>query len=182
MTVRPATPSDQAAVLTLLDEFRSDCIAQITGQIQESHTARDGGATVYASLLSRPDYCILLLENENQELVGIITGYLCPMLRNGGVRAEVEELFVQKESRGNQNAAKLMDAFFDWAKSHHAQKINLESDNELKRAHSFYTKYGFETKAQRFIKKLDWTITSPLLNAHLYHPLRLTTTHLCLII
>ena len=155
MTVRSATPSDQAAVLTLLDEFRSDCIQQITGQIQESNTAREGGTTVYKSLLSRPDYCILLLENEHRELVGIITGYLCPMLRNGGVRAEVEEFFVQQASRGNQNATKLMDAFFHWAKSHHVQKINLESDNELKRAHTFYTKYGFETNAQRFVKKIN---------------------------
>lgn len=116
---------------------------------------RNDGAAVYQSLLSRSDYCILLLENEHQQLVSIITGYLCPMLRNGGIRAEVEEFFVQKARRGNLNANTLMAAFFDCAKSHQAQKINLESDNELTRAHGFYKKYGFETTAQRFVKKID---------------------------
>ena len=92
--------------------------------------------------------------NPDSKVVGILTGYLCPMLRNGKVRAEVEEFFVQKEYRGNGNAQKLMDAFFEWCKANNVQKVNLESENELKRAHSFYKNYGFETQAQRFVKKL----------------------------
>lgn len=155
MTIRPAEQKDKATVLTLLDEFRSDCTEQITGKSEESRTAREGGASVYESLLSKPEYCILLLENEKQEIVGIITGYLCPMLRNGGTRAEVEEFFVQKENRGNGSAQRLMGAFFDWAQSQNAQKVSLESDNGLKRAHSFYKNYGFEIKALRFIKRID---------------------------
>ena len=156
MNIRPAKLTDKDTVLALLDEFRSDCIEQTTGKSEESTTAIKGGAMLYESLITRPDYCIFLLEDSNLKIVGLITGYLCPMLRNGGVRAEVEEFFVQKESRGNGNAQKLMDALFDWAKSHQGQKVNLESDNDLKRAHNFYTKYGFETKAHRFIKKISY--------------------------
>lgn len=47
-----------------------------------------------------------------------------------------------------------MDAFFEWCESNGAVKVNLESDNELERAHGFYKKYGFESKAKRFVKKL----------------------------
>lgn len=75
------------------------------------------------------------------------------MLRNGAMRAEVEEFFVMKNNRESGNAALLMDAFFEWCKEHNVQKINLESDNELQRAHKFYEKYGFETRAKRFSKK-----------------------------
>ncbi|MFA5894806.1 MAG: GNAT family N-acetyltransferase [Candidatus Shapirobacteria bacterium] len=155
MNIRPATQIDKETVLAILDEFRSDCIEQATGKPGESNSARTEGAKVYESLLARNDYGIFVLENETSKIVGIITGYLCPMMRNGGVRAEVEEFFVQKTSRGNGNAKMLMDAFFEWAKSKNAQKVNLESDNDLKRAHGFYTKYGFEMKAQRFVKKLS---------------------------
>jgi GNAT superfamily N-acetyltransferase len=155
MIIRHAESIDKNDVLKLLDEFRSDCTEQITGKLVESHASREGGNLIYESLLSRADYCIFLLTNSDSIVVGIITGYLCPMLRNGGVRAEVEEFFVQKEYRGSDNAKKLMDAFFDWCKTNQVQKVNLESDKELNRAHSFYKKYGFETKAQRFIKKLD---------------------------
>ncbi|MFS8158997.1 MAG: GNAT family N-acetyltransferase [Candidatus Roizmanbacteria bacterium] len=157
MEVRRAELADKDIVLDLLDEFRCDCIEQITGEEGQSHTARENGASVYESLISRSDYCIFLLENSDKEAVGIITGYLCPMLRSGGVRLELEEFFVQKASRGNDNAKKLMDAISDWARSHKASKINLESDNQLERAHSFYKKYGFESKAQRFVKELPST-------------------------
>ena len=155
MDIRPAKLTDKNIVLALLDQFRSDCIEQVTGKNGESHTARENGSRVFESLIVRPDYGIFLLEDLNSKIVGIITGYLCSMLRNGGVRAEVEEFFIQKDSRGNGNAKKLMDTFFEWAKSHQAQKVNLESDNDLQRAHRFYEKYGFETKAQRYVKKIE---------------------------
>lgn len=154
MTIRKPTIADKQTVLSLLDEFRADCIEQLTGQPGESDTARNGGSKIYEALLSRTDYGIFLLANDSSEIVGIITGYLCPMLRSGEMRAEVEEFFVQKAHRGNGNAKMLMNAFFDWCKENKVQKVNLESDNQLKPAHKFYEKYGFETKAQRFVKKL----------------------------
>lgn len=154
MIVRKAKSVDKDVILELLDEFRTDCIEQITGKPAKSNTARNGGTKVFETLLSRSDYNILLLIDSTSEVVGIITGYLCPMLRSGKLRAEVEEFFVKKKSRGNGNAKMLMDAFVSWCKSQDVQKINIESENGLYRAHSFYKKYGFETKAQRFIKKI----------------------------
>lgn len=155
MFVRGGELTDKKIVLELLDEFRADCIEQKTGKPGESTSARTGGANIFEMLLTRSDYRILLLVNTNSEIVGIITGYLCPMLRNGRVRAEVEEFFIKKEYRGKNNAKDLMDAFFSWCISKQAIKVNVESDNELHRAHSFYKKYGFEMQAQRFVKKLD---------------------------
>jgi len=154
MIVKKAELSDKNVALTLLDEFREDCIEQLTGKNGQSHCARTDGSNVFESLLARPDYCLLLLVDENAETVGIITGYLCPMLRNGRVRAEVEEFFIKKNYRGNGNAKLLMDAYFAWCKSQNVVKVNLESDNNLHRAHTFYTKYGFKTDAQRFVIKI----------------------------
>ena len=154
MTVRSATLQDKTTVLELLDEFRVDCIEQVTGKPGESHTARTGGSRIYDSLLARKDYCIFLLINTDSKPVGVITGYLCPMLRSGEMRAEVEEFFVKQEYRGSNNAKELMDAFFVWCRNQNVQKVNLESDNNLHRAHNFYRKYGFENNAQRFFKKL----------------------------
>lgn len=154
MIIRKATIDDKDIALGLLDEFRADCIEQITGKPAESHIARDNGSGIYESCIARKDYCILLLEDTPRNIVGVITGYLCPMLRSGAMRAEIEEFFVKKEYRGNGNATKLMDAFFTWCKKHSVQKVNLESDNELHRAHSFYQKYGFKINAARFNKKI----------------------------
>lgn len=155
ISARPAILSDQGAILHLLDEFRSDCIEQITQKPATSTTAIEYGKSLYKELLDRKDYAIFIAANSTGEVCGVITGYLCPMLRSGSYRAEVEEFFVTKTSRGTQAATLLMDAFVQWSKSNGATKVNLESDCELSRAHSFYKKYGFITKAQRFVQLLQ---------------------------
>lgn len=154
-SVRRAKLADKESVLHLLDQFREDCILQITGKSTKSDTAVTGGTKVYEQLLERADYAVFVLTDADDRVAGIITGYLCPMLRSGQYRAEVEEFFVIEQFRGDGNATKLMDAFFEWCQSQGVTKVNLESDNELSRAHGFYKKYGFETKAQRFVKKLS---------------------------
>lgn len=112
MTVRSATLQDKTTVLELLDEFRVDCIEQVTGKPGESHTARTGGSRIYDSLLARKDYCIFLLINTDSKPVGVITGYLCPMLRSGEMRAEVEEFFVKQEYRGSNNGQRTINVSF----------------------------------------------------------------------
>ncbi len=154
MQIRQATSTDKTEVLHLLDEFRADCIFQITGEEGRSDSAIKHGINIYEELLDRPDYGIFVAVDEENTIIGIITGYLCPMLRSGGYRAEIEEFFVKAGNRGQGVANELMDAFFDWCKKQGVTKVNLESDNELSRAHGFYKKYGFESKAQRFVKKL----------------------------
>lgn len=154
MKVRTAKKSDETNVLNLLDEFRADCIEQITGKEGFSDTAIKGGPKIFDKLLMDENYHISVLVDDSESIVGIITGYVCPMLRSGEHRAEVEEFFVKKEHRGKGGAQQLMDAFFAWCNSKKVTKVNLESDNQLLRAHKFYSNYGFETKAQRFVKKL----------------------------
>lgn len=154
MKVRAPNKSDESNILHLLDEFRADCTEQLTGKKSVIDTAINRGPKIFDSLLSDEHYHISLLVDDNDSIVGIITGYLCPMLRVGGFRAEVEEFYVKKEFRGQGRAKQLMDAFFDWCTAKNVVKVNLESDNHLLRAHKFYSNYGFETKAQRFVKKL----------------------------
>ncbi len=154
MRIRTANKPDKTNILNLLDEFRADCIEQITGKEGFSDTAINGGPKIFDKLLEDENYHISLLIDENDAIVGIITGYLCPMLRSGDFRAEVEEFFVKKDFRGQGGAEQLMDAFLSWCRSRNVVKVNLESDNQLLRAHQFYANYGFETKAQRFVKKL----------------------------
>ncbi|MFZ1720992.1 MAG: GNAT family N-acetyltransferase [Microgenomates group bacterium] len=153
-TIRIAKQSDKDEILRLLDEFREDCIFQITGEEGHSDSAVKHGENLFEVLLTLQDYGIFVAVDEENTIVGIITGYLCPMLRSGSYRAEIEEFFVKSGYRGKGIANELMDAFFDWCNEKGVKKVNLESDNELLRAHGFYKKYGFETKAQRFVKKI----------------------------
>lgn len=154
MKISSATQQNMTEVLELLDEFREDCIFQITGEKSSSTSAVQNGSNLYNELLNREDYGIFVAIDEDNKISGIITGYLCPMLRSGEYRAEVEEFFVKTKYRGQNIAKDLMNTFFDWCSKKGVKKVNLESDNDLLRAHGFYTKYGFESKAKRFIKKI----------------------------
>lgn len=153
MIIRQVTFDDKNNVLKILDQFREECIFQITNTRQKSTSAVDGGVNIYDDLINNNNVAIFIVEEDNK-IKGIISGYLVPMLRNGKNRLEIEDFFVVPEMQGKGVATKLMEAMFAWAKEKGAVKVNLESDLGLKRAHCFYEKYGFTTDARRFVKKI----------------------------
>ena len=155
MNIINAKKEDKFVVLALLDEFMQDYEMQVFGKKNKQTNLRIDNEKMYESLIGNDGYCVLLIIDKKENAVGIITGYLCPMLRTGEMRAEVEEFYVKDEYRGTLVAKKLMDAFFRWCKIKDVKEVNLESNDNLRRAHSFYRKYGFEIKAKRFVKKLS---------------------------
>ena len=56
MKIQKASEADKTEVLNLLDEFRADCIFQITGEEGHSDSAIKQGVNIYEELLDRPDY------------------------------------------------------------------------------------------------------------------------------
>lgn len=154
MIIRKAELTDKVSIFQALDRFREDCIFQITGDIVESNYATNNIKTDYFEkyILNSNYICYLLFDETT--LCGIITGYICPMLRIGKYRAEVEEFYIIPKYRGKDNANMLMDKFVSWAKDYGAVKVNLESDNEFIRAHGFYKNYRFVSKAKRFILEI----------------------------
>ena len=69
MLVRLAEQKDKEFILDLLDEFRADCMEQVTGKPGSSDSAKTGGAKIFEKLLKRSDYCMLLLISPESQIV-----------------------------------------------------------------------------------------------------------------
>ncbi len=152
MEIIKANKSHKEAVLKLLDDFRVECNKIINpGKDFVSTTARDLGGSIYDKVVNSSDSVVFLAKN-NTGFIGVVTSYIKPQIRKGSYYAEIEELYVVPGFQGKGVAKKLVDYVIDWAKKNKIECIRLESGNELKGAHTFYEKYGFDFYGRAYKK------------------------------
>ena len=148
------TAKHKKIVLGLLDEFRT-AVYRVSKPEDGfvSTSARDNGEKLYDEVLSS-DKSVVFVAIDDEKGMGIITAHKVPELRKGLYFVEVEEVFVRPKYQGKGVAQLLMAAVETWAKKEEIESIRLDSGNELKRAHAFYRKSGFEHYAKAFKKKV----------------------------
>jgi ribosomal protein S18 acetylase RimI-like enzyme len=99
---------------------------------------------------------VIVLAFENLKLVGYLIESLGPDIEEGGVRAEITDLFVQKMFRNKGIATALNKRAVHTAKNAGAPKVSLETEVDFKEAHALYTKLGFKkTRIIVFHKRLS---------------------------
>ncbi|KXK26245.1 MAG: Acetyltransferase (GNAT) family protein [candidate division WS6 bacterium OLB20] len=154
MNIVRAQQKHTAEVLSLLDAFRTYVNRQLEDpDFEESRTARNDGEQLLRERLEH-DQTAVFLAMDAEIPAGIVTVHLVPLLRKGRYKAEVEEFFVIPEYHGTSAAKSLMDAASEWAVSHNAASMTLDSANGLDRAHAFYRKYGFAEDGKAFSRSL----------------------------
>ncbi len=150
ISIRTLRKNDCDQVSELLLEFRRE-VARLDGFSSEEISARQSlfADKIFDEVLNTPTGVVYVAELEN-ELVGIISAYVIPQLRRGAYGVEVEEMFVVPEYQGRDVATMLVDSVFEWIKNKNVTVVRLGSDYSLKRAHSFYKKYGFTDYGKAF--------------------------------
>jgi GNAT superfamily N-acetyltransferase len=146
--------SHEAAVLALLDEFRTFVSEIVDGEKKVSTTAVDNGAEMFKQIVADPNSAVFVAE-VGEELVGVVTIHKIPVMRRGYYRGEIEEIFVRPEQQGTGVATALMKAVLDWSRENYIRAINLESHEKLERAHHFYAKVGFTHYGKAFIYRFE---------------------------
>lgn len=145
-----ANIEDKNGVLVLLDRFRTECYRIMSpGSDYVSDTAISKGGVVFGEVLGSDNALILIAKNA-EGYVGVLTAYVIPQIRKGEKILEIEEFFVLPGYQGKGIAAKLMDSAISWAKEKGLACVRLETSLELKRAHSFYEKYGFKVNSKGY--------------------------------
>jgi len=66
-------------------------------------------------------------------------------------RAEVEGLVVEDEFRGNRIGALLVESAEDWARKRGCSTLRLLSNVVRERAHTFYTRLGYEVLKSQYV-------------------------------
>lgn len=143
MKIIKAGEKDKAVVLQLLDEFRTECARIISPpDAKVFTTATEFGETIFDKVIES-NASAIYIAIDNNEPIGVLTIHKIPRIRRADYCAEIEEMYVKSAFQGKNVADELLAASISWAKENNITTIRLESNNALKRAHSFYEKKGF---------------------------------------
>jgi GNAT superfamily N-acetyltransferase len=143
MEIIKAEKKDKAIVLQLLDEFRTECL-RIISPLETTifKTATELGQSIFDQVIASKTSAIFIAIFKN-EPIGVLTIHKIPRVRRADYCAEIEEMYLKPTFQGNNVANDLLTAAINWARENSITTIRLESNNSLKRAHSFYEKNGF---------------------------------------
>ncbi|MEN8280090.1 GNAT family N-acetyltransferase [Acinetobacter gerneri] len=99
--------------------------------------------------LQHPDHIWLLLQDDQQKILGYAKLILNTFQPNLGIHAtELEKIYVLEQALGQNIAAKLMQSVLEFAQNNAQQFIYLEVLKNNLRAQKFYQKFGFEEKLE----------------------------------
>jgi GNAT superfamily N-acetyltransferase len=138
ITIRPAAPTDQAAIFALVTQFAISFTPQ-----QSAFEAS------FSRLLKEESACLSVAESE-EGVIGYCLGFDHDTFYANGRVAWVEEIMVLEAYRRHHIGQNLMDAFEAWAITRGSILVALAT----RRAASFYTALGYEESATYFRKIL----------------------------
>jgi ribosomal protein S18 acetylase RimI-like enzyme len=147
ISIRPAKKNDIPLVLGLLYE------------LGRPKPEKDSDLDLFRNLvkkqISGSDKTILVAENNDANVVGMVSIIFLPRLNQTQNEMYIPELIVTEKFRNRGIGTALINACISLAKQKDCQKIRLESGIQRIESHKFYKKMGFESKSLSFTKNLD---------------------------
>ncbi len=144
--IRKATKKDVPVLLSLLYEL---------GRPKPKNDSDvDDFRKIVKKYLSDSDKEILVAEQDDIEIVGMISIMFLSRLNQKNLEMYIPELIVTKKYQNQGVGKKLINACIELAKKEKCHRIRLESDNQRKESHVFYKKLGFEQSSLSFNKEL----------------------------
>ncbi len=131
-TIRKATPEDESGTIALLKQFPSDP--------ELPNVNWEDGAKAFRTLTEGRGGCILVAE-EADEIVGVITLGYSYVLRFGGIYAMIEEFIVSEKMRGRGIASLLIQAAIEEARLQGCPELQVNGPSQLGRP--VYLRNGF---------------------------------------
>ncbi len=139
MKIRHAIANDSVAIFKLANQLHASMSVE-----------RDEFRSTFERMLQRPE-CACLVLCDSEKIVGYISGYIRPVLIQGGNVAFVDEIVIESSMRGQSLGTSLMSHFETWAQSEKCALVGLATGG----AKSFYEKLGYQSKAGYFKKYLN---------------------------
>lgn len=138
MEIRAATIEDATVLFELANQLHeSICVS------------RDDVQLVLAELLQRRDsLCLVVIVKS--EVVGYLSGYIHPVLIQGGNTAYVDELVIRSDSRSKGLGTALMAQLEKLAKQRNCRLVGLATGG----ANAFYEQLGYKSQAGYYKKTL----------------------------
>jgi GNAT superfamily N-acetyltransferase len=139
LAIRPAAPGDAATLGRLLDQLGYPTnSAEIPARLEKLH--------------ARPGTTVLVAEDENGELLGVVTVHLFQTLHANEPAAWLTAVVVDEKARGQGVGSALVARAEAWAIEHGAHRISLTSALHRENAHEFYKTRDYEHTGVRLTK------------------------------
>lgn len=130
--IRLAVSADQPEIYSLI------CALEETSFPQEMF------AWGFYTMLSSASHLLLVAEEEEGQIVGLLHLRMEFQLHHCGTVAEIMELIVSREVRSKGIGAALLKAAREQAIQHHCIQFEVTSNQKRKQAHRFYQREGLE--------------------------------------
>ena len=147
LVIRPASDKDIPNILGLLYE------------LGRPKPEKDSDVDIFRKLVKKhlkdSDKQILIAVLNEIEIVGMVSIVLLPRLNHINFEMYIPELIVLAKYQKKGIGKKLIDSCIVLAKEKKCHRIRLESGNQRKGSHKFYSNLGFEQSALSFSKNLD---------------------------
>lgn len=114
---------------------------------------RDKSALMLTNMIGHPPQStILLAERSNDEVVGMLAGYVVDFFFCDALVAQDRFFYVKPDARGSSAAIKLLLAFRRWAETRkvHELNINMSVAIEMQRFNKMMAKLGFRCSGSNF--------------------------------
>jgi GNAT superfamily N-acetyltransferase len=144
ITVRPANPDDEAAVLNLIPQLFDPPAGP------PPDYSRERGATGFRWAVAQPDADVLLAL-DGDELVGLSSVYQDIQSIRFGPRCWLQDLVVRDDRRGQGIGGALLHASSTWAQERGCTHLELGSGAGRVDAHRFYKSQGMTQSMDFFL-------------------------------
>ena len=135
--IRPATADDAPAAIGLMVQLNEFAHGQIDAGVEDR----------FRAMLNLPQYAIFVAEDDQGQIVGLLTASLRWTLWHMGPCAIIEELVVDEATRGQGAGRALIQAAIEWARAHSCSEVEVSTEMDNTAAQAFYRRLGFESEA-----------------------------------
>jgi ribosomal protein S18 acetylase RimI-like enzyme len=137
LKIRPATSDDASAAVGLMAQLNEVAHGQIDAGVEDR----------FRAMLNLPQYAIFVAEDEQGQIVGLLTASARWTLWHMGPCAIIEELVVDEAARGQGAGRALIQAGIEWAKAQACSEVEVSTGMDNTAAQAFYRRLGFESEA-----------------------------------
>ncbi len=135
--IRPAIIDDALAVIGLMTQLNE----VVHGQIDAGMEGR------FRTMLNLPQYAIFVAQDEQGQIVGLLTASARWTLWHKGPCAIIEELVVDEAARGQGAGRALIQAAIEWAKAQACSEVEVSTGMDNTAAQALYRQLGFDDEA-----------------------------------
>lgn len=150
--IRSATEQDAPAAARLMAQLAEHTRGHIDPGVEDR----------FRAMVELSQYAIFVAEDEDGQVIGLLSASQRWTLWHTGPCALIEELVVDEGARRQGTGRALIQAALGWARDQGCSEVEVSTDHDNLGARAFYRQLGFESEALLLEYELGEHDTAPL--------------------